>query len=125
MYFRMNENEHSFIANGDQLSCKSNFSHYFKFSLANDEKPKQYDNYNATFSSFLFSSQDIYIFHLILSNRQEQSVQGNHGMIYIAKSKDLQHMMCLKTLSRDGEKPQNGPRSDGGSKEYLIGTTML
>lgn len=48
--------------------------------------------------------------------RQELRVQGNHGMICIAKLKVLLHMMCLQTLSSVGEKPQNGQSLDDGSK---------
>jgi hypothetical protein len=59
-----------------------------------------------------------------LNDRQEQWAQGSHGMICIAKSKGLLHMMCLLILSSDGGKPQNGQSLDEVLKGQRLGATI-
>lgn len=66
---------------------------------------------------YLFIYFGVYVYRLA-------RVQGNHGMICTAKLKDPLHMTCLKTLSSDGRRQQNGRNLDGVSKGYLVGRMM-
>ena len=76
------------------------------------------------YSYGLFTRMD-FISHLLHFNRQELRVPDNHGMIYIAKLKDLLHMMFSQTLNNVGEKLQNGQSLEGVLKRLLIGMMML
>lgn len=73
----------------------------------------------------IFISSIIYLFiYFGVYVYRPARVQGNHGMICTAKLKDPLHMTCLKTLSSDGRRQQNGGNLYSVSKGNLVGRMM-